>query len=162
MAKRPAASMKPVKGDKKETPDCAKEFDYEKHFNDAISAMTLLMKTKKRLMPRADTWISAYKELKDLDIPFEINDVEDVIASMDSTLDSMLSIIGKLKIDDFKKRDMDDPFKDLVPRWVAGDSAIKQANRYMRYMMIRPFGEKIEQLHALVVEEMEKRGELDD
>lgn len=137
-----------------------KKIDTKKEFDKAKESMILIIKAQIKNLDRIDALVDAYNAMHSFGIEATVNMAQATIEGMKVDAENLLEIIKDLKYEDFTKKDMDDPLSAFIPDRHGITTLENMFDAYSTWSIYRPFGEKIENLHALVYETLEAQGEL--
>lgn len=137
----------------------AEKINVEEKFDEAINGMTVICKAQIRNVDRIDNFVDTYQSLVNWDLDASIPAVHDQIEEQRKIYDTALETIEGLKLEDFQKKEMDDPIAPFIPDRHGIENKQDMFDAFMIYTLLRPYGERIEHLHRLVLETMEQNGE---
>jgi len=149
MAKKSAASYKLVKG-QQETP----KLDAQKEFDQAKETLMLTAETEAKIVTRADRWLDlahVRKEFFGMDDMPRIKVVQEDVHFMGDLYQEILGEVEKLTIEELKADE--NYMKKLLPQNKISYNDWEDCyHDYLAFNAIRPYGEKLANLHRLIVE----------
>lgn len=137
----------------------APKIDIEAKFAEAVEGMKLICKAQIRNVDRIDSLVGTYNDLDAWDLDTSIDAVQKAVDEEKKNYETALEVIEGLKLDDFKKKDMEDPIAPFIPDRFGITNMQEMYDAFTIFRCLRPYGEKIEQLHNLILESMESNGE---
>lgn len=135
------------------------EIDIEARFNEAVEGMKLICKAQIKNVDRIDSLVGTYQDLINWDLAADIASVQAAVDEEKKNYETALDIIEGLKLGDFKKKEMQDPIAPFIPNRYGITNKQEMYDAFVVFKCLRPYGEKIEQLHSIVIEAMENNGE---
>lgn len=149
--KKPVASMKPAK-----LPPIQEVFD------EAKEMFCMTVETNVKTAQRIDNLLN----LRDLYKSFygQEGTVEEYKAMLDvsvGTYEKVLEASRKFELDEFRKPELYDYYQDIVPKVEDVTSVDSLLAAAVVFLTVQPYGGKMMQMHRLIQDELEKRGELD-
>lgn len=136
--------------------------DVEKQFNEAVEGMKLIIRAQQRNVNRIDNMVECSVRLHDWELDDGIENVNKMIDLEEKEYDIAMDIVSGLKLEDFKKEDMDDPVAPFIPDRFGVQNRQEMYEAYVSYRCLRPLGERIENLHRLVIETIEQNEKTDN
>lgn len=130
-------------------------------FDEAINALTVIVEAEIKHNNRIDRLaakVSFIKEVTGQSLEnIEVFKEAEILATveLESLLDIRDKIIPNLKFGHFQDKDMVNPVDDLIPGRFNINTIDEMLDRCVVWNTIRPYGERIENIHRLVIEGME-------
>ena len=152
MTKKSAASMKVVKDNKDQV-------DPELNFGKYKEIELGILKTKRILVDRIDTHSDIRSFYHDYfgEYP-EFIVVKDACDTIGDILDEMIKIVEGFTLEEFKVKEIEDPFANLLKTRLDVDNDDDAWMAQVRFNFIRPFGERVLRMHELVWEDCKAAG----
>lgn len=148
MTRKSAASYKPAK--KEEAP----KFDVGKEFDQAKETLKLTVETEHKIVTRADRWLDlarVRKEFFGMECMPRIKVVQEDVQFMKDLYKMVLDEIEGLTFE--KLKEDDNYMAKLLPANKSSYGDWEECYRdYLAFNAIRPYGEKLANLHRLIVE----------
>lgn len=129
--------------------------DVREKFDEAVEGMRIICKAQIRNVDRIDSLIETYDERKTWELDCSISKCQDCVGEKRKVLETAMEIIDGLRFEDFENEDMEDPVAPFIPDRFAVTDMEEMYDAYNVYRILRPYGERIEQLHRLVIESSE-------
>lgn len=151
MTKKSAAKVKPVKDGK----SISEERTPEEYFNEAKAGLDTIISSYIKNCMRIDNVFDLYLAVKDIsDITFP--NAISLSNLKQKTYEEVRNRISSFKFDDFINEEMPDPFADMLEYIDGNEHDLYTAiEKLVKFNSVRPFGEKVEQLHYEILQKME-------
>ena len=148
---KPTASMKPAK-----LPPIQEVFD------EAKEMFCMTVETNVKTAQRIDNLLN----LRDLYKSFygEEGTIQAYKSMLEVSVDTYRKVLEasrKFELDEFRKSELYDYYQDIVPKVEDVDDIDSLLVAAVVFLTVQPYGGKMMQLHRMIQDELEKRGELD-